>query len=309
MSAELAITPRNLGVIKLKMYCPACLKFLLLLKFKPPYNHFGAQIFHDAQRAQEAILGYYFKKDGCLPKEFAPFCDCVERVECDKRWSKYRHTHKSGVLLYGQPDEVLRLKDGSVCILDHKTARNKGDADQFHGQYETQVVGYGYIAEGLGLGKTTKGGLLYWEVQIEAVEANPFAHYKGSAVSLPLKPSPLEVKMDYRILDPLIKELKSVWNADELPAGRDGCDDCKRRELLFAIDEEYKRQDATVLRDYAHVDSIRQAVKRRMWGQTAYRRRLLTEFGAVGDDIFSRDGVIANWEFLPLQDSVEAAIV
>ena len=308
MSEELAISPRNLGCIRLKKYCPKCLKFMLLLKFHPPYASFGGQIFSDAQKSQEAILGHYFATDGCLPKEFDPFCDCVGRVECNKKYTQYRTTHTSGIVLYGEPDEVLWLKNGSVCVLDHKTARNRGDDDKFHGQYETQVVGYCYIAEGLGLGKATKGGLLYREAQPEAVQANPADHYTRSTLWLGFKPSPLAVAVDYSTLDPLIEELQAIWKATELPEGRDGCDDCKKRELLFAIDEEYKRQNETVLRDYADVDCIRRPVRQLMWAQTAYRQKLLAEFGALGVAIFSRDGLIANWEYLPTEDSADAVL-
>lgn len=307
MSEEIAISPRNLGSIRLKKYCPKCFKFMLLLKFHPPYASFGAQVFSDAQKSQEAILGHYFATDGCLPKEFHPFCDCVGRVDCSKKYTKYRTTHKSGIVLYGEPDEVLWRKDKSVCVLDHKTARNKGDEDKFHGQYETQVVGYCYIAEGLGLGKATKAGLLYWEAQPEAVQANPADHYKRSTLWLGFKPSPLAVEIDYSTLDPLIKELKCVWNAKELPDGLDGCNDCKKRDLLFAIDEDYKRQDQDALRVYENVDCVRRAVKNRIWAQTAYRKKLLAEFGAVGEAVFSRDGVIANWEYFPVEDSTDAA--
>lgn len=55
-------------------------------------------------------------------------------------------------MLYGQPDEVLNRKDGTLCIIDHKTAHAKGLDDPFHAQYELQVIGYGAIAEGLELG-------------------------------------------------------------------------------------------------------------------------------------------------------------
>ena len=99
MSTELAITPRNLGSIRVPGYLPRCFKFQLLLKFHPPYNHFGAAIFSDAQRGHEAVLGYYLDTQRSLPKEFAPFCDCVARVDYNGHWSKFKTTHKSGVVL------------------------------------------------------------------------------------------------------------------------------------------------------------------------------------------------------------------
>jgi hypothetical protein len=304
MPADLAITPRNLGSIRLDGYCPRCLKFLLLLRFHPPYDHFGAAIFRDAQTAQEAVLSYHFETGRGLPKEFAPFCDCVGRVDCDKHWSKFRHTHKSGVVLYGEPDEVLQRKDGSVCVIDHKTAHRKGSGkDKFFPQYETQVIGYGCIAEGLGLGKVTTGGLLYWEAQVDAVKEHPSVYYKSSTLSLPFRPSTVEVAIDYATLDPLLKELKAVWKARELPDGREGCDDCKKRELLLAIDEEFRLRDQATVRAYPDSPSMRRDAQQRLLNQTGDRMKLLAELGSAGEGIFSRDGVLANWEFLPLDAS------
>lgn len=83
-------------------------------------------------------MGYYLDKDGCLPKQFAPFCDCKERTECSKH---FRYTHESGIVLYGSPDQVLNRKDDSLCVIDHKTAHPKGNNDGFYNQYEPQVIG------------------------------------------------------------------------------------------------------------------------------------------------------------------------
>ena len=44
-----------------------------------------------------------------------------------------------------------------------------------------------------------------------------------------------------------------------------------------------------------------------MWGQTAYRRELLAEFVRRGCGLFA-DGVIPDWEYLPFEDSADAAI-
>src|ERR1700752_2624190 len=101
----LEITPRNLGGILLKHFCKRCFCYLLKMRFHAPFNSFGAGIFNSMQRIEEAVVGHYLEKDGCLPKQFAPLCECTSRVEFPRHWSSYRYTHKSGVVLYGQPDE------------------------------------------------------------------------------------------------------------------------------------------------------------------------------------------------------------
>ncbi len=297
MSDPLAITPRNLGAIRLAKYCPKCFAILLKMRFRAPFNHFGAALFSDAQKCEEAILGLYLDRDGCLPKQFAPFCDCSARVDCSKDWRKYAYMHKSGVRLYGSPDEVLHVKDGTLAIVDHKTAHVKDKEDPFHPQYETQVIGYADIAEGLNLGRVSLGGLLYWEVQTDAVTANPSEHYEKGQLWMPLKPKGVEIEIDYTILDPLLEEAKKIWNSKQLPAGREGCDDCKRLDLLYAIDKKAEMQDSQIALMYRCTPYADEAsIQRNVWRQYG-RLSLLSQLDELGDSMFSSDGVASNWEF------------
>jgi PD-(D/E)XK nuclease superfamily len=307
MQSKLATTPRNLGSLRLPGYCPKCLKYLLCMKHQPPFNHFGAAIFGDAQKSQEAIIGYYLDNNGCLPKEFAPFCDCVARTEFPRHWSKFSYLHKSGVTLYGAPDEIFERKDGTLCVVDHKTAHFKGDKDPFHAQYECQVVGYANIAEGLNLGKVTLGGLLYWEAQVEEVQYDPIAHYKSGKLSLPLKPKTLEIEIDYDILDPALEEFKSVASSSSLPEGRDGCMDCKKLDLMFALEEEFLNKDQQLFRYIKSEREFRNTMLTRDYHRRARRRIALLEFSQLGEEMFASDGLVANWQFDPFQEETSYA--
>lgn len=296
MSDSFAITPRNLGSVRLPGYCPRCFKRMLTVKFHAPYSHFGAAIFNDAQRCQEAIIGHYLDQNSSLPKQFAPFCDCTARVNCSKHWSKFRYTHSSGVVLYGSPDEVLERRDGTICIMDHKTSHFK-EKDPFHEQYEVQVVGYGNIAEGLELGEVTLGGLLYWDAQVKEVLESPSEYFTQEKLWMPFSPKGLEIKIDYKILDPLLKELKKISNAKQLPEGRDGCDDCKKLDLLFAFEQKQKVEDRELLRRFGDISSVRNDVLHRQFMREVGHLHLLTELDQLGDGMFTSDGVVANWEF------------
>jgi hypothetical protein len=309
MPQQLAITARNLGRFNLPSYCPACLKYLLHLRFQPPYGMSGG-LFGDAESCQKAILGYYLDKDGCLPKAFEPFCDVVARTKCNTHHSKFRAMHDSGVLLSGQPDEVLTLEDGSQCIIDHKSSRKDPNEDKFQGQYEVQVIGYAFIAEALGLGKVTKGGDIYWSAQVEAVEDDPSNHFDHSTLWVPFKPKPVEISIDYTILDPLIEEMKTLWNAKQTPDSRQGCDDCKKRDLLFAIEREFNLQDQAELDHYTSIgwQSKRREIRDSISRREDRQRKLLAEFNAVGNAIFSPDGMVANWEFLPSEGPADSKI-
>jgi hypothetical protein len=131
------------------------------------------------QQIQEAQLGNHLEENGCLPKEFSPFCDISARAVFPKSYLRFRYKHKSGIILYGIPDEIFTLSDGSLCVIDNKTAINKGSEDRFLSIYQSQTMGYADIAQnGLHLGTVTKAGLFYWEVQRAEVIDDPSAHYE-----------------------------------------------------------------------------------------------------------------------------------
>ena len=236
MDTVLAISPRNLGLTMLDTFCPLCFWTLIRMKFHPPFDHGGGALWVYMQQIQEAQIGNHLQKNGCLPKEFSPFCSIKSRTDFPKHWSKFRYEHKSGVLLYGVPDEIFTLADGSQCVIDHKTATNKGAEDSFLPIYRSQPIGYADIAEnGLGLGEVTKIGLFYWEIQRAEVIDAPADHYEKGKVWVPFFPKPLEIDVDFEFLDPLLKTAKKLWESDTPPRGRGGCRDCIKAKALFAL--------------------------------------------------------------------------
>jgi hypothetical protein len=300
MSEELAITPRNLGAVNLATYCPRCFKYLLHQRFHPPFNSFGAAIFSDMQKSQEAVIGYHLAKNGRLPKELSPFCNCVARTDFPHSWQNYGYQHKSGIRLYGAPDEIFDCDDDTICVIDLKTAHVKEKADPFYPQYQCQVIGYADIAEnGLGLGKVSKGGLIYWEAQLGDVQKNPSAHYSQGALSVDFTPATKEIEIDYSVIDKAIKEAKKIWNTRGVPEGRAKCTDCKKLDLLFAIDEDFQIQDKQLLHTFGDFQSIREDVLTRDFNRRHGRGAALAEMKIMGPDMFSADGIVSNWEWAP----------
>lgn len=292
----LGVSVRNLGSIRLAKYCPRCLKVLTSVRFQPPFKFSGA-LFGDAERAQQAVIGYLLGRYRSLPKPFSPFCDIESRIEYPKSWLKYRCVHDRGIEVWGIPDEIFMLEDGSLCVIDLKSAHFKGDDDPFHPQYATQVTGYAYIAEALGLGAVSKAGLWYWDIQGDAIKSDPADYYEGGTLFLPMLVRPLEVKLDYTIFDPLITEYLKVVNSTDIPEGRAGCDDCKKLDLLYALEKEQEVQDRILLRENDDRPQIRKEIKNRIWDRDKYLRDLLLDYRQRGDLVFSNDGMVAAWEF------------
>jgi hypothetical protein len=273
------------------------------MKFHPPFDHGGGALWTYMQQIQEAQIGHHIEKSGRLPKEFSPFCDIKSRAEFPKHWSKFRYQHKSGVILYGIPDEIFNLADGSLCVIDHKTAMNKGTGDPFLPIYKSQTIGYADIAEnGLDLGEVTKIGLFYWEVQRSGVIDAPADHYEKGTVWVPFFPKPLEFEVDFEFLDPLLKTAKKLWKSDTPPRGRDGCKDCMKADALFElgnmISETEQIADRRILQNCGYLQDGLNIVNKRIYDRRSGRLSALRNLLENGDDLnFAKDGMAANWEF------------
>jgi len=256
---------------------------------------------------QEAMLGYYLKKNGCLPKQFAPFCDIKERVDVNKHWAKFGYTHKSGVWLYGMPDEVLRRADDSVVIWDHKTAHPQHDqgTDRFRPQYEVQVTGYGLIAEvGLKLGRVSAGALGYWDLQHQAVVDDPAKYIRDGMLWASFVPKVYEIDIDFARIDKLLKEAIKIWKSKVPPEGRSNCPDCKKLEALFAIQTEVENgltvRDQQMLAAGSNDPAVQWKIMTRLRDRQARRWSAIRDIEEEDDALsFGEDSLAANWEFFP----------
>ena len=234
----ISITPRNLGFLLLDRACVCDFWYLSRMRFRPPFSDFGAAMFGDLQAIEEAVMTHHLQDAGCLPKEYSPFCDVKSRIDINKHWSKYGYMHKSGVWLYGSPDDIFRRKDESVVLWDYKTAHPKGEgkSDRFQLQYEMQLIGYSNIGEvGLGLGKVSGAALGYWDIRFDEVVANPGKFMRDGRIHPPIAPTVVAVEVDYSRLDSVLKQAKKIWASSVPPQGEKNCKNCKKLQALFAI--------------------------------------------------------------------------
>jgi PD-(D/E)XK nuclease superfamily len=298
---DLRITPKRLGLIMVAAFCLHCFWYRLHLKFREPFSFFGGAIFKNMEQAEMAIIGQLLDKDGKLPKEFAPFCDVTERVEYPRHWTKYKYILPSGVELYGEPDDIFKLADGTLAVIDHKTAQPKGDDDPLLPCYEVQVIGYGLIAErGLDLGEVSKGGLFYWGANHETVISDPAKYYHNQKLWMPFTPKPHSIEIDYKRLDAPLKQAVELWEAKTPPDRSEKCPDCKKLDALLGIEAEVQKQlslsDQKLLACTGHNHWGRQQVMQRIFTDNSARYAALRDLhDEAGDLAFAEDGVMANW--------------
>ncbi len=301
-TTDLAITPKRLGQIEMDSFCPRCFWYLVRQKFHPPFDHFGGAIFNNMEQAQMAIVGHLLEEGSGLPDEFDPFCDLVRRIDFPRHYTKFKHTLDSGVLLYGVPDDIFEVSDGSIAMIDHKTAQPKGSEDMFMPCYEIQVIGYSFIAErGLNLGEVSKGGLFYWGSQYKDVVAEPGKFYRNKKLLMPFTPKPFAIEIDYSRLDAPLKEAVKLWEAKTPPDRTDKCKDCKKLDALFAIEAEVENQlgmnDQLVLSGAGHDRWARQYVAQRVYDRNSARSSALIKLRDEAMELnFDEHGMVANWE-------------
>jgi hypothetical protein len=301
---NLAITPKRLGLVCIQKYCPRCFWYLLQQRFHPPFNIFGGAIFKYMEKAQIAVISDLIERKGRLPKEFAPLTDLVSRVEFSRNWRKFQHRLKSGILLYGEPDDICEREDGTLAIIDHKTASpsSKDGEDPLTDLYHCQVTGYGLIAqEGQKLGEVSTGGLFYWTVDHHAVLDDPGAHYFAGALTVDFIPTVKAFRIDFDDLDAPLKEAQKIWELTTPPDGTDGCEDCRKLDTLLALQRHVEKLQASVdqhlLASSGNDRWVQNFIRKRMFERDQRRLRALAALRDESSQInFSVDGVVANWE-------------
>ena len=298
---DFQITPKRLGLICVDAYGPRCFWYLLKLRFQPPFG-FGGAIWKNLEQAQIAVMDHMIEKKKRLPKEFAPFQNLVSVVEYPRSYKKFRCRHKSGITLYGEPDSIYEVDDGSIAVIDQKTAHPKEGTDPMLPCYICQTIGYSYIAEfGLKLGTVSMAGLMYWSCQHPDVVADPGAFYENGQLSVAFAPHPLSVDIDYSMLDAPLKEALSVWEAPCPPERGAKCKDCVKLDALLQLESNAQSAQAIadkhILDARAHDPRAVFQVQQRHYNERGARlcawRMLMDSEEEVE---FSNNGMFANWD-------------
>jgi PD-(D/E)XK nuclease superfamily len=282
-------------------YCARCYWYLLLQKFHPPFDHFGGGIFKFLEQMQMAVVEDLLARDGKLPDAFNPFQDLTGLVEFPRHWSKYWYQLPSGVVLYGEPDSIYQCFDGSIAVVDHKSALSQDGKDKFFPCYRIQTIGYSLIAEeGLKLGEVSRGAVFYWEAQRDTVVGDPGRYFRNGRLAVPFVPKVIEVEIDYKALDAPLKEVMSLWNAKTPPDRTKDCEDCEKVDAFLAIEAEVQERlaltDKRLLTYSANAPSMAHQVQQRLFDQNSARRSALIALHDRANEIgFAENGMVANW--------------
>jgi hypothetical protein len=145
MNEPIQVSARALGQIAQPDVCARCLWIRSHCGDKAPYSVFPG-IFSSIDKYSKGVTAAHFEKRGVIPTWFNELGDLGAPMSVP-HWSRFRvYDDKTGITLSGMPDEMIRKKDGSVFIVDYKTARFTERADTLLPLYGVQLNVYGHIA-------------------------------------------------------------------------------------------------------------------------------------------------------------------
>ncbi len=290
------LSPTRISVVASHEFCPKCFKILLDLYFKKPFDFGVPAVMHDLDKHQKRLTQAHMA-EGDLPTFFGGFKDATKLLPI-KDLSCFHAD--SMIQLYGLPDLVLGFDNGTVGILDNKTARVKTKDHPLFQMYTAQLSFYKYMLEHEANPKTvSKLGLLFHEFSPFDDDEEIIDSTGDDSYNVRFKPKYVDVDVAGadRLVNSILKTVRELLDMDGLPKGRPGCKDCSILKEYVSLLEKavpVDRQTAAVMTDNeyqlanAHYRALewRDQNRMRVYFAAALKAAATTPYG-----------VLANWDF------------
>lgn len=291
--SSIRISPRHIGKMKSSSFCPQCFWYQIVTGFRPPFESPMPGIMYNLDRFEKLIVEAHFKDKGTAPRWLKEL-GCTEVVGFPAKLTMEFPALE--LTMVGMPDAVFRKKDGSLYLVDYKTAKHKGDEDPFMPCYETQLLGYAELLENAGLGDVTSAALVYFENQVAAYSEEPLSLLSTDGFNVPLAVKIHPVELDRKTLKPLLKAFREYADMTCPPEGRSGCKDCKRLDQLFDVEMRLQKSGEYLKTADAYQRSVVFDYRLRHHQEhvISLSRQWETELESRGTDSF--DSVPAPWD-------------
>jgi hypothetical protein len=226
------ISAKNLGQLALPDYCPRCFYLKLKLQFKLPWQIFPG-IFSTIDSYSKKITWQYYKKHKTVPPWFKPFGKFTGLLPSPHHSKFFIVDKKTGIKLNGMCDDIFKMADGRYFIWDYKTAKFTENQDKLLPLYVTQLNGYAYIFETMGMGKIGGLGLCYYEPQGNAPTVTFETVMQNDGFVMPFKAHLKKIGLGPEaVVLPLLAEVRRYVDMVDAPRSREGCGDCEILEQI-----------------------------------------------------------------------------
>ena len=247
MPRPLRISPRYLGQMKLKGFCPRCFWYAVQMDFKLPFDRPMPGILFNLDIFEKNLVEAHYAAEGKLPKWLAQL-KAVRPVEFPRKM--LQEFPDLNITMVGMPDAVFSTSTGSLVLVDYKTARYKGPDDPFMPAYETQLLGYSSLLKANGIGTVEKAALVYFHNLAKENNEDPMKLFTEEGMTIPFEVKIHEVEIDMTTLDPLLNQIREVADLPHPPEGLIKCKDCGRLTQLLESEERLRNmQDSKQHRD------------------------------------------------------------
>jgi len=233
MKSQIKISAKSLGELALPSFCPRCF-WLKLHAQKLPFQIFPG-IFSSIDSYSKKVTRAHFECHGDLLRWFKEFGLEGEPVKVPHYRQFQVQEEKSGVLLSGSPDEILHLKDGSYAILDYKTSKFSKTQDSLYPMYETQLNAYAYIGLHNGFSPISQLVLVYYEpiTDMTDQQIEQLIHEEG--FDMIFLGNLRSVDLNVAMIEPMLGEVRRLFDQASPPQGREGCPDCQSLDQLVEL--------------------------------------------------------------------------
>lgn len=231
-----AISARALGSLALPEACERC--FWIRQKIGEPPTAFPG-IFSSIDSYSKKVLQAFLNQHQRIPDWFEQFGLQGHPLESPHHsWFKIP-VMNGQLVLRGVPDEVLLTPNGTLAILDYKTARFKAD-DSLRPLYEVQLNVYARIAENLRADKPEHPypcpvetlGLIYYD-PITEVDRIDKIHAEGFLMEFRAFWTPVPRRDEW--LDGLIAQAWSILSRPTPPPANPACAVCAAYQKIASV--------------------------------------------------------------------------
>lgn len=208
---------KDLGNLALPDFCPRC--FWYERHYGPFPSRFPG-IFNVLDNASKKSVTRSLLERKKIP-EWLEISDVVRKVELEEMGKVERiynrkylvaHHKESKWILRGDPDVVFELKDGTLHIIDFKTARFTSRQNELFPLYETQLNGYALLSSNKPVSRLS---LVYCEPNPELLDDINFRlEFTVKVVDIDLNP--------HKVFD-LLTKAREIVNLKNPPPARPGC--------------------------------------------------------------------------------------
>ena len=230
---HLQISAKTLGHLAPDIHCPRC-SWIRLHQKRLPWQIFPS-IFSSIDAWTKRLAHAAFAC-GRTPAWLAEFGKVVELLDVP-HWSRFKVVDAAlGITLTGVPDELVRFKDGSLGILDYKTARYSSGQDALLPLYEIQLNTYRHIAQRLGMGQVSTLGLIYFEPVIGVSGGDVARQLTDIGAAMPFETTCVRLPiLSAERIEQLLVEVRQLHDKVMPPSGRDGCRDCASLDQIINL--------------------------------------------------------------------------